>query len=56
MQKNEYETVRVIFVGWLFVPDYLVGATDRIGDRISADRAESSSSKTRKWRVLCAEI
>lgn len=56
MQKNEDKTVRVIFVGWLFVSDYLIGTADRIGDRVSADRAESSGSETCHWRVLCAEI
>lgn len=29
MQKNENETVRAIFVGWLLVFDYDFGATDR---------------------------
>ncbi len=55
MQKNEDETVRVIFVGWLFVSDYLIGTADRVGDRVSAHRAESSGSKTGNWRILCAE-
>jgi len=55
-QKNEYQTVRVVFVGGLFVFDYLVSATDCECDRISASYTESSSSKTRDWSLLRVDI
>jgi len=55
-QKNEYQTVRVVFVGGLFVFDYLISATDYECDRISANDPKSPSSKTCNWSVLCTEI
>lgn len=52
MQTNENETIRVIFVGWLLVFDYAVGAADRIGDRVSTHAAQPSSPTTHNRSLL----